>query len=108
MCRKFLSNGMERGEERALFVSSTELVVNRYFAFSDIAWQLIIRFNVFLETYVIPESKLFRSTSLFHVYRSVNTLYRNSLINIFVLTTLNYFTIFTIFCLPPFSKYWPI
>lgn len=59
MRRKFLSNGMERGEERALFVSSTELVINRYFAFSDIAWQLIIRFNVFLETYVIPESKLF-------------------------------------------------
>lgn len=36
MCRKFLSNGMERGEERALFVSSTELVINRYFAVSDI------------------------------------------------------------------------
>lgn len=93
MSRKFLSNGMERGEERALFVSSTELVINRYFAFSHIAWQLIIRFNVTLETYVIPESKLFRSTSLFHVYRSVNTLYRNSLINIFVLMSLNDFTI---------------
>lgn len=35
MRRKFLSNGMERGEERALFVSSTQLVINRYFAFSD-------------------------------------------------------------------------
>lgn len=93
MRRKFLSNGMERGEERALFVSSTELVINRYFAFSDMAWQLIIRFNVSLETYVIPESKLFRFTSLFRVYRSVNTLCPNSLINIFVLMSLNDFTI---------------
>lgn len=101
MRRKFLSNGMERGEERTLFVSSTELVINRYFAFSDIAWQSIIRFNAFLDTCVIPKSKLFRSTSLFHVYRSVNTLYRNSLINIFVLTSLNDFTIlrFSVFLL---------